>query len=219
MSQTVPPRVEPRYEINEALAVTVTIEPEDRRLAPFELTATMLNLSASGAKLLVPMRLENDRALHVKLAMDHLGVSFHLAARVCWTEQWENGAYVIGCRLSPEIPEGILQQVVQGGTLNRRDHGRRTADVALRFAPPGTSQWRRRTALLRNYAAGGVCLETTRSAAPGEILRLYPDRRRFAEFDVTVRWVLQQSDRYIYGCEYTDAEAFERLQRSLAEAT
>ena len=50
-------RVQPRYDLADSFSVEVIIEPEDHRAEPVQLAATLLNLSASGAKLAVPTAL------------------------------------------------------------------------------------------------------------------------------------------------------------------
>jgi len=213
MSQTyVGPRAEPRYEIDGELGVTMIIEPEDHRAAPIELAATLLNLSASGAKMVVPAALEQDRSVRIKLVVEKLGLSFYLSARVCWAASEGAESSIVGCQLSPNIPEGILQHVARGGRLNRRDKDRRATSIQVQLNRAGMRFWSREKAGLRNYAAGGVCLETHKTAALGEVIRIRFPTEQVDGVDVVVRWVMQQGDRYLIGCEYQEASSFALLQ-------
>lgn len=212
MSQTlVGSRVEPRYEIDGELGVIVFIEPEDHRAEPIELNATLLNLSASGAKMSVPTALEQDRLLKIKLIVEKLGVSFYLQARVCWAER-DGAASIVGCALKPNIPEGVLSHLAAGGRLNRRDQDRRTAAIQVGLGRTGIRLWSREKAELRNYAAGGVCLETGKTAQLGETLRVRFATDQVDGVDVTVRWVMQQGERFLMGCEYKDPAGFAVLK-------
>lgn len=207
------PRVEPRYEIDGELGVTLIIEPNDHRAAPIELKATLLNLSASGAKMSVPMALEQDKSVRVKLVVEKLGLTFNLSARVCWAEVAGAEQCIIGCQLSPNIPAGILQNVSQGGKLNRRDQDRRATAIQVGIGRSGGLRiWSREKAELRNYAAGGVCLETTKTAQLGEVLRVRFATAEVDGIDVVVRWVMQQGDRHLMGCEYQDPAGFALLR-------
>ncbi|MCE9607307.1 MAG: PilZ domain-containing protein [Planctomycetia bacterium] len=213
MSQVaVASRVEPRYEIDGELAVTLIIEPDDYRSAPIEVEATLINLSASGAKLAVPTALEQDKTVRIKLVVDRLGLSFYLSARVCWAAPEGESSSIVGCQLSPNIPEGILQHIAQGGRLNRRDQDRRATSMQVGIARGGIRLWSREKAVIRNYAAGGVCLEMTKSAQLAEVLRLRFAMDELEGVDVVVRWVIQQEDRFLMGCEYQNATSFARLQ-------
>lgn len=205
-------RVEPRYEIDGELGVIVFIEPEDHRAEPIELKATLLNLSASGAKMSVPAALEQDKAIKIKLIVEKLGVSFYLQARVCWAEQDGTAASIVGCSLTPNIPEGVLSHLGSGGKLNRRDQDRRATAIQVGIGRTGLRLWSREKAELRNYAAGGVCLETGKSAQLGETLRVRFATDQVDGVDVVVRWVMQQGERFLMGCEYKDPAGFAVLR-------
>lgn len=206
-------RAQPRYEIEESFSVELVIEPDDHRAEPIRLAATVLNLSTRGAKLAVPMALERDRTVRIQLVVDRLGLSFYLSARVCWAAPAGTEASVVGCQLSPPIPDGILKHIAQGGRLNRRDQDRRPVEATVAISRQGARLWSREQGLLRNYAAGGVCLETGKSAALGEKFQI---RLNGTQLGIVVRWVIQQDDRYLLGCEYEDAASYSSLEAALA---
>ena len=206
------PRSEPRYEIDGELGVTLIIEPEDHRAAPIEMKATLLNLSASGAKMVVPTTLQQDRTVRVKFVVEKLGLTFYMSARVCWVAAEGFESSIVGCQLKPNIPEGILSHLASGGRLNRRDQDRKATAINVGLTRGGIRLWSREKACLRNYATGGVCLETQKTAKLGETLRIRFATDQVDGVDVVVRWVMQQDERYLIGCEYQDAASFALLQ-------
>src|SRR5262245_231256 len=118
-------RAQARIDLDEAFAVQLTIESDDGRTEQI-VTATVLNLSTGGAKLAVPLALKADKAFRLRLVVDQLGLNMYLSAKVCWSAPDGTDACVIGCRLSPNIPDGILQHIAGGGRLDRRDESRRS---------------------------------------------------------------------------------------------
>ena len=158
-------------------------------------------------------RYEIEESFSVELVIEPDDHRAELSARVCWAAPAGTEASVVGCQLSPPIPDGILKHIAQGGRLNRRDQDRRPVEATVAIARHGARIWSREQGLLRNYAAGGVCLETGKSAALGEKFQI---RLNSTQLGIVVRWVIQQDDRYLLGCEYEDTASYSLLEAALA---
>jgi hypothetical protein len=209
-------RIQPRYDLAESFTVEVSVEAPERWAEPVCLTATVLNLSANGAKLAVPYALNRDENFRIRLVVERLGLSFYLSAQVCWSAPEGTAACVIGCRFSPNLPEMILQQLADGGRFDRRDRNRLPASAAVGIVRANSKFWSRETGHLHNYATGGVCVATDRTAALGETLTLRFGKRDGVDVPVIVRWVVEQDQQFLMGCEYSDRQIFESLKVSLA---
>ncbi len=215
MSKSTIDREDPRLELVGNQFVTVTIESDDNRAEPNTVAAQLLNLSAAGAKLSVPLDLPRDKSIRIKLTLEEFALTIYLSGTVCWAAKEGTQSSLIGCRLSPTIPTSILEHVARGGTLDRRDEDRRPTenivDLLRRRAARGPAE----QAELRNYASGGVCLELSQPAELGEHIRVrfrQSASKSAVQFDVVVRWQMQQSDHYLIGCEYADSQSFELVK-------
>lgn len=203
-------RIQPRYDLAEIFCVEVSVEADDRWADPIQLSATVLNLSSNGAKLAVPHALNRNETFRIRLVVDRLGLNFYLSAQVCWAAPEGTAASVIGCRFSPDLPELILQQLADGGRLDRRDRNRLASSAEMGIVRAGSKFWSRENGRLHNYAVGGVCIETDRTAALGERLTLRFSKQ--VEVPVVVRWVVEQDGRFLMGCEYENPQSFAELR-------
>lgn len=208
-------RIQPRYALLEAFCVEVEVERDERPGETLRVVATVLNLSANGAKLAVPQAMGRDETFRIRLAVDRLGLNFYLWAQVCWAAP-DGAACIVGCRFTPDLPEGILQQLAEGMRLDRRDRDRLKTCAKVGIVRENSRFWSRETGRLHNYATGGVCVETDRTAKLGETVTLRLDKKHRVEVPVVVRWVAEQDDRYLMGCEYADPQSFARMQDALA---
>lgn len=208
-------RAQPRLDLEEAFAVQLSIESDDGRTEQI-VTATVLNLSTSGAKLAVPLALKADKAFRLRLVVDLLGLNLYLSAKVCWSAPDGTDACVVGCRLSPTIPDGILQHIAAGGRLDRRDESRRSTAVEVQVVRSGKKRFFREFGTIRNYADGGLCLETTQPTIVGDVFELRPRDKGGDAIVVVARWVMQQGTEFLTGCEYAGPESRETALSTLA---
>jgi len=207
MSQAGTQRSQQRIEVVGDYAVALIVEPEDMREEAETLQATLLNLSISGAKLVVPKLLRQNRSVRVHLIVDKLGVSFYLAAQIRWGTVDERGRYLVGCSFSPNIPEGILRHIAGEQRLERRERDRRPALRKVELVRPGGRFWNREYAELRNYATGGFCLELNREVELGDHLKVRLNKK-LPEVGVIVRWEMQRDKQTLVGCEFVDPTCF-----------
>jgi hypothetical protein len=207
-------REELRFELVGRRFVTLTIEPDDHRAERLTGTAQLLNLSSNGARLSVPFELPKSKSMRIKLEVDDLGLSIYMAAEVCWQALSDSQENTIGCRLSPQIPPSILKHVTEGSQPDRRDEERLPSiHRVVLDGGLGPTQMHAH-AELRNYAAGGLCLEAAAPAELGQQLRLQVGSAA-TEVRVVVRWHLQKGVRHLIGCVYADPNGFERLTAAL----
>lgn len=201
-----------RFEIVEERRVALEIEPDDLRSEPQIISARLLNLSTTGAKLGAPICLPRDRAIRLKLSIDEMGVSFYLSTRVCWSAPAGEHGFTVGCQLSPNVPASVLKHLAQGARPERREDDRRPTTHATTIVRKSLFRTKEEAGLLRNFAAGGVCLDLASPAKLGETLNLrFGEASQIPLVEVVVRWQLQEGDRYTVGCEYSDPSSFAML--------
>lgn len=207
-------RSDERYELVGNQIVTLTIDPDDHRTEPMTVSAQLLNLSTSGAKLAVPLDLPRDKAIQIKLTLEEFGLTMYISGTVCWAAKDDAQACQIGCRLNPNIPASVLQHVAQSGRLDRRDEDRRPTNCTVAVVRRKLLRNQEESADLRNYASGGVCLAKSQPAELGERLSLRLGSST-TKIDVVVRWQMQQGEQCLLGCEYVDANSYGVLKTLL----
>lgn len=210
------PVQELRYEIGGDQHVAVTIDPDDLRHGRRTLDARLINLSGGGARFSVPWAIPQGETLRVQLAIESLGLSMYVTAEVCWTAEDGSGNSILGCRVQPAVPAGIIAQLAQGGRLDRREVRRRPAACEVAIKRPMSSWWSSaQTGALRNVAGGGLCLETRKAVKLGEPFHIAPAESAL-EIEVMPRWQLQEGKSYLVGCEFVDARRAAEFEASLA---
>jgi hypothetical protein len=204
-------REELRYEIPGDQTVSIAVDPIDHRALPQVLTAHLINLSASGAKLAVAAHLPPHKMLRLKLQIPSLSLELYVSAKVCWASHSEPDQCILGVRLSPRISESLLGHLAAGGRLDRREATRVADTVQLHFVRDRRLPGAVERATVQNYSAGGMCLETTTPARIGERIQVrFSDAAQTAIVAV-VRWQLQQGNCCLLGCGYVEADGFEKL--------
>ena len=198
------PTEELRYQIDGEQLVTVTVDPDDHRAGRRTLEARLINLSSGGARFSLPLSIPVGETLRVQLAIERLGLSMYVTAEVCWTAADGSGNSLLGCKVQPSVPAGILAQLAQGGRLDLRSMVRRktTCDVSIRR--PSSSWWHGApSGSLRDVACGGLCIETRKAVKLGESLHIAPSAADL-QLEVLPRWQLRQGDSYLIGCVFVD---------------
>ncbi|MDX1945508.1 MAG: PilZ domain-containing protein [Pirellulaceae bacterium] len=193
-------RLEPRFDLDGRQEVNVTVEPDGHRDSPLLLVGKLMNLSSRGAKLAVPKLLPIGRKLRVKVSIERLAMELHTLATVCWISPEKAEESVVGCRLSPAIPEGIMSHLAAGGKLERREATRDEDHCRVPILRAGGNAMNPEWARLQNYSTGGFCLQTTRPANLGERVQFVLDAAKNVVIQAVVRWQLGQGDHYLLGC-------------------
>lgn len=194
-----------RYEIVGEQRVTVTIDPEDRQGRRRVFDARLINLSSGGARFAVPATIPVGEVMHVQLAIERLGLSMYVTAEVCWAENVAHGESLLGCKLAPAVPAGLLRKVAEGGRTDRRHTRRSSTSCEVAIKRNGGGWWNGvKTAVLCNVAEGGVCMETRKPLTLGEQIRIIAPETG-DEVEVVVRWQVANGSSHLSGCEFADA--------------
>jgi hypothetical protein len=207
-------REEPRYEIAGDQAVQLVVEPTDHRAQPLTLSGRLMNLSASGAKLAVAAQLPPHKTLRLRMRIESMSLELYVSANVCWASHGGADQCILGCRLSPRLPPGMLSHLTAGGRLDRRDSARESQLRTLRVVRDRVAGGAAQSATVHNYSRGGLCLEATTPARIGERIGIVLDQPSKPAIQVVARWQLQQGNRCIIGCGYAEADTFERLEQA-----
>jgi hypothetical protein len=205
-----------RYEFAEAQMVSISLDEDDHRSEPQQISAYLLNLSPRGAKLAVPSSLPQGKTFRLKLTVQQFAMDFFVAAKVCWTASEGESGCVMGCQFDPGIPGGLLGRLASEGALDRRGSDRDKARCSLMIAREGAPATKTEKVMLQNYSAGGFCIEAWRPLALGERFQIV-SARPDANVAAVTHWQIKQSGMFTVGCGYGEDGGWERLERALSE--
>ena len=125
-------------------------------------SASLLELSRTGTKLLVSSYIPFGAAVRLNLAVEDLDLN--VLAEVCWILPSRGSQWRLGCSFNPEHSEESLVALASSGRLERRDETRHLAKL------PAIANWElgdtNTPVTIHDYSRGGVCLLTDQ---PGKI--------------------------------------------------
>ena len=186
-----------RYRLSDAPVVKVTSQSHDHRATERLHDACLIDVSQHGARLTSSSRIPVDDAIRLDLIVEDLGMEFHVAGKVCWNEQADDGSYLTGCVLEPWLPDGVLDRLAKGGRLDRRFDPRFSEDIKL--AARRESIDGHVPVTLRNYSNGGFCFLSSESLTLDERLLFCVDQTKNVLIVATLIWQLrveEQPSRY-----------------------
>jgi hypothetical protein len=191
----------PRYQIKNDRDLSVTIERED---ASDPIEATLVNFSVSGAKFKVSQAISAREVLAVTIQAKRRNRTIVVSGEVCWVRPTAGDDWWLGCSLDPQIPEDLLCELSEDGTIDRREHERE--EVTLRT----TAQWELNdetaSAWILNYSRGGFCLLSRFTGKPGERVRLQLelDDDQVILVPAKTQWVAKSQEGFVIGCEFLE---------------
>jgi len=194
----------PRYEIKSDSDLTVTIEKD----ASESIEAELVNISVSGAKIKVSQAILADEVLAMTIEAKLRNRKIVISGGVCWVRPATGDDWWLGCSFNPHIPEEVLREFAEDGTLDCREHERR--EIALR----ATVQWELNnemaSAWVLNCSRSGFCLLSQCAGKLGERVRLLfeSDDEEVVEVRGKTQWSVESQKGFVIGCEFIESRDF-----------
>ena len=187
-----------RYSLKEPLKVLVTIYSGNPYEDHKELYAELLDFSQSGVKLIAPEEFVDDRDIRVTIAIEEIGLQFHVIGEVCWCKPGRDQKWLAGCKLKPGIPDGIFDRLIAGGLRDRRRDERREDSLYQCYRRQANGDSTR--IVLQNYSKGGLCVVSETPGDVGGELLLDLREPSPAVIAAKIQWQIEAGKVYILGC-------------------
>jgi hypothetical protein len=212
MTQTVN-RSEIRFSPSAGQTLPVSVLKDDSQTP---ISAEVMDISPSGAKLVVSLPLKTDDIVTVQLSFLDTGVELQCPGRIRWVRLARDFRWLAGVMFDEAISVEQLKKLAGVGYIEQR--GAPRTDVQI----PSTA--RRETLIddirvaITNLSATGFRLSSPEHMEPGErVLVGTESADGDVEFPAHVRWSGPQQDRFAVGCEFINKDSFRYLSHHLPE--
>ena len=150
-------RREPRYSAygEDSLVCSVSVIAEGSEKT---FSATVINLSQSGARLKVPEIVNVGQWIHVRFAAVGTEVKISVDAKIRWTQPAADGHMAFGCVLAESIDSETLEDLAEVGILERRQDERISVSIPVSTRQELSDS--ESPAELEEYSRGGVRLKS-----------------------------------------------------------
>ncbi len=197
----------PRYTIRDGQTATVVLE---RVSQPDHspVTANLIDLSESGAKLSTASCFPIGEIVELKLSVEQLDSEFLGAAEICWTRPGKEEDWLVACSFRPQIPKHLLDTLVACGLLQQRESERRYVSL------PITIRWElgegTDSARLQDYSDGGFCIVTREPVETGRRLSMECEAFNGEQLEVRakVQWTFRTPKLHLAGCSILNEQDF-----------
>ncbi|HEV3023043.1 MAG TPA: PilZ domain-containing protein [Pirellulales bacterium] len=194
----------PRYAPQGPQTVVVSVEWADG-LGKATAAATLLDISAAGAKLSLEQQLKFNQAISISLTSAG-GLDLSVSAKICWLKPGEAQRWIVGCVFVPELPPAAQQRLFSSGIVDRRTFSRRPVRRAAK------AQWELDTTAfdieLHDVSAGGISLRSPRPGRVGTRMVIVATGADGGAVQVAVRvqWQIADDEGYLVGCAFVNVE-------------
>ena len=208
-------RSDPRYQLCDGANVQAVVARHDEGIDN-EIRATVLDLSRGGGKFGLPCPLPIRNRVSVRLIAESIGAEVALDADVCWARPMGQNQWWMGCAFDPPMPEKDINQLAQGGCIERRQNTRCPQNV------PAKLRWELETEAvdvsLVDLSVGGFGLELPTEPRIGGRLQilLEPDNPHESPIHARIQWCRREDDHFKAGCIFLNREGFPEAQRRVA---
>lgn len=201
-------RQEPRLCVRQRGVVEVTLRQPDGKIAD-SVQAELQDLSLTGAKLLCPKLLVYRQATELNLRCAEPAFDLNFSAEVCWMKPAANGQWQLGCSFVPELPAGIMENLLAVGVLERRRWVRNTHRI------PVLAQWEISNAMLPSFlwdfSEGGFCILSPGKA--GRQVTIRSEEKEGVEVHAEALWDAEMNEGCVAGCRFLDQDGYHRMLR------
>ena len=203
-------RREPRLCVRERGVVEVNLRQPDGKVAD-SVKAELQDLSLTGARLLCPKLLVYRQATELNLRCEQPNFDLNFSAEVCWMKPAPNGQWLLGCSFVPELPAGIMENLLDVGVLERRRWVRNTHRI------PVLARWEVSSAVLPaflwDFSEGGFCILSPGKA--GREVTIRAEQRTDVEVRAEALWDAEMAGGCVAGCRFLDRDGYNRMLRLL----
>lgn len=209
------PERTPRYHCHNAPAVSIALERgngADQVKAP----ADLLDISSDGAKICVPVPVESDEEIRLRIKHHDSGLNLPIPAAVRWVQHVGEATWRLGCSFLTPLPEDTLQTLASLGCLECTDLARLPVvgeAAAWKELDPSAL-----SVQLVDLSRGGLSLISPQPAVLGQRMRLVSDGPggQPTEVFVNVRCCAEVAQGYLIGCQFQDNRVYETLRGAVA---
>jgi hypothetical protein len=181
--------------------------------APAEMatSATLLDISRGGAKLL----LDANLAIGSALALHFDQPTLVAQGKVCWSRQSQAEGWWVACALEPPLTEEALSALLKQGCVERRRDERHQVRI------PALARWPMGDPVAVNvcdYSGGGLCLSSPHGAQRGQRMLLHlGDTAAETSTMVEVQWSIQFVEEHLIGCSFLHRQGLDVVRRAAAD--
>ncbi len=186
-----------RFAVSAGKPAVLTFELADQTGRADCVPATLVDLSAGGAKLSVEGPVPMDQPARLKISIEDLGLDFEVAADVCWTRNDEEGRCHVGCTVDPPLPSSFFRGLTSDAQPDRRYDPRSESSCNVSACWELGDDVVPVTVL--NYSDGGFCAFCDRETVTGKRLHLCLDK---IVIIAKTQWQLAVLDGYLVGCSF-----------------
>lgn len=178
---------------------------------PQTIDAELLDISREGVKLALQTPLAFEEVFQLQLVNQVIGLELLETARVRWIrEASESESLIVGCSIEDEIPDEILEDLIECGLLDRRQSARnKVTKAAIADWEMGDEPVPVR---LLNLSTDGFCLAADDPCIIGARLKLtLTDDSGQTPYEIRARskWQQDFEKGYLIGCEMVGDEPFD----------
>ena len=205
-------RREQRLQIRKPEQVEVTLCHRDNR-GTESVSAELQDISLSGAQLLCPKLLVYYQSADLIVKCEDPKFELSFAAEVCWMKPAPQGKWLLGCSFVPELPAGVLENLMAREIVERRRLVRQTQRVAV------LASWEQSgetlPAYVWDFSPEGFCI-----LSPGKSGRQVTVRGETPQPPVELKaealWDIKMAGGYVAGCKVLEDDGYDRMQQLAA---
>jgi hypothetical protein len=177
--------------------------------------ADLLDISSEGAKICVPVPVEVDETVRLRIKHHDSGLNLPIPAEVRWVRREGDATWRLGCSFVTWLPEDTLETLASLGCLECSELARLPVDgkaaVWKELDPSALS------VQLVDLSRGGLSLVSPQPARIGQRLRLLSgsDGSNSAEIFVQVRCCAEVAQGYLLGCQFQDERVYDTLRNTI----
>jgi len=173
--------------------------------------ADLMDFSRSGLKFCLPFNARFDEKLQIQLTFKDYEFSYSGTSRVRHIRNKEVNRWVVGCSVSPELPDEVVDALADLTEQERRKSPRSKVEGKGYLSRQGEVE--EIPATIKNVSTGGFCLRVDEEFEVGSQVNFSMENRfGFQEqIDARVCWQRESEGEQLIGLSFADRAAHERL--------
>jgi hypothetical protein len=176
------------------------------------LSASLVDLSLSGARFNIDRQLIRGDAITLRLRVPTLNLELIIPAEVSWygarTSRWD-----IGCQFRQPIPGEVLDTLAAAAYLERRRDSRSSISGEALLTQSSSAPT---LVQLKDMSQGGISFRSPCAVDLDQPLLLEVNgQAESLRITAQPQWQLSEGERYLVGCAFRNAHCAQVLQRSL----
>ena len=203
---------EQRFSLDDLHGVNVIVRRVDGTDTE-EIPAKLLDFSRNGIKLRLPVNVQFEERLLVRIEFDNSSLSYLGEACVRHMRSDDgNKTFQVGCRVEPAIPNCVIEYLAENSGKERRTAQRTAIQVDAILIRQGNVE--ESIARVLNYSEGGFSAWVPSEHAVNEGIRLKIMNPHGESKTISGRILWQEPARdggYRIGCRFTEVKSYEKL--------